>query len=472
MLLIPPFPQNEKRSNDYKVTLNGLPVEVYEARVSAVPFNTEWPGHQRALDQTEMASFLSFAADESVELIVEPVRPFEEMVVRPLSRDIHPVINGTKIAFNIDKTGQYTLELDGFHYALHIFVNPPANEEPIIQDGGTLYFGPGSHYPGIIEMQDNQTIYMDAGAVVHTSIYARGKKNIRITGYGILDNSTFQREDSRCLGCPTSLTFHNCRNIEISGIIIRDACSWAMTLFHCDNTFIDNIKMIGMWRYNSDGIDFVNSSNGIVQNSFLRNFDDAIVLKGLKEYDTRLVENILVQGCVVWCDWGRALEIGAETCADEYRNIVFRDCDIIHTIHIAMDIQNGDRANVTDILFENIRVEYSRHALPPIYQYTEDMTYPAELPPHIPVLFLAESYCGRWSNDNLLGSIRHIKLRDIHVYLEEGLPLPEISLSGASREHLTDDIEINGLYVNGVKIQSLKEANVNRNAFTSNVTLK
>ena len=178
-------------------------------------------------------------------------------------------------------------------------------------------------------------------------------------------------------------------NVDISGVIFNDASAWTATFFNCDNILVDNIKTIGMWRYNSDGVDFVNSSNGIVRNSFLRNFDDVIVLKGIKGYDHRNVENILVENCVLWCDWGRALEIGAETCADEYRNIVFRNCDIIHASTKAMDLQNGDRANVHMVLFEDIRVEYSKYAMPEVYQESDDMEYVWDGKPNIPWLFYA-----------------------------------------------------------------------------------
>ena len=51
------------------------------------------------------------------------------------------------------------------------------------------------------------------------------------------------------------------------------------------------------------------------------------------------------------------MEIGAETAAPEMSNLVFRNCDIIRTAYIAMDIQHGDRAAVKDVRFENIRLE-------------------------------------------------------------------------------------------------------------------
>lgn len=469
MIKINSIPESEQASQDYKVTINGMKAEIYSARVSAIPFNTAWPGHQRALDQTETAAFLYFGADEPVHVTVEAEKDFNDAIVRPISKEIKTSTKGRQVHFTIKKTGHYILELDGFHNALHIFVNPISLCEPDLDNENTLYFGPGTHYPGIIEMKDNQTIYVDWGAVVYCSIIAKEKKNICIKGHGILDNSTFHREDDRCLGCPTSATFYNCKNIEISGVIFRDACSWTVTFFQCDNIEINNIKTIGMWRYNSDGIDFVNCSNGIVQDSFLRNFDDVIVIKGLKGYDNRNVENIMVKGCVLWCDWGRALEIGAETCADEYRNIIFSDCDILHTSHMAMDIQNGDRADVHHILFENIRVEYSKYSIPPVYQYSEDMKYPEITTSHMPSLFYAELYCGRWSNDNLYGINRDINLKNIQAYVDDGLPLPQIVLNGISKDHMTRDIVIEDLSINGTKVKSIQQANIAMNKFTDNI---
>ena len=85
-----------------------------------------------------------------------------------------------------------------------------------------------------------------------------------------------------------------------------------------------------------------------MRDCFVRAFDDALVIKGLKfrtdSFDDRPVRNVRFSRCVVWCDWGRAMEIGAETCAPEIADMAFRDCDIVRTTHIAMDIQHGDRA--------------------------------------------------------------------------------------------------------------------------------
>ena len=76
---------------------------------------------------------------------------------------------------------------------------------------------------------------------------------------------------------------------------------------------LDNIKVFGQWRYNTDGIDIVNSQNITVKNTFVHSFDDTICIKGIDRYIHADCEYILVENCVLWCDWGRCCEFGFET---------------------------------------------------------------------------------------------------------------------------------------------------------------
>ena len=106
------------------------------------------------------------------------------------------------------------------------------------------------------------------------------------------------------------------------------------------------------------------------------------MIKGLKfrgnSFDDRPVRNVRFHRCVVWCDWGRAMEIGAETCAPEIADIVFEDCDIVRTTHISMDIQHGDRAAIRNIRFESIRVEIDEWNPRPRMQSSPEEKYQAD----------------------------------------------------------------------------------------------
>jgi hypothetical protein len=248
-----------------------------------------------------------------------------------------------------------------------------------------------------------------------------------------------------------------------------------------------------MWRYNSDGFDFVNSSNVTVRSCFLRNFDDVIVSKGLKifektedkygmvrkegisvklGYDTEILKNYLIENCVIWCDWGRALEIGAETVADEYCNFLYRDCDIIHAGDIALDIKNGDRADVHDIHYENIRVEYSRHTRASVYQQTDDMKYNPPDTPFMAHLLFAQIYCGMWTQDYIYGHTHNITYKNIYVIADKDLPMPTSHFSGGTDNNLTENINISGLYFNGTEITEIEKANIKTGNFAKDIILR
>ena len=53
-------PEQEKKSDDFEMFVDNKPVFIYQARVSKYPINQIWPGYQRPLNQTEIASFAYF----------------------------------------------------------------------------------------------------------------------------------------------------------------------------------------------------------------------------------------------------------------------------------------------------------------------------------------------------------------------------------------------------------------------------
>lgn len=479
MISLYPFPEGEPVYEGYQVIVNGAEVKPYVCRVSAMPFNCTWPGRQRPLDQTELAAFLSFGLSgqgEPAYVQINAGRPVGRAVVRPLSRKIRANVQPDGcVCFTIREPGQYTVELDGHHHAMHLFVNP-IRDDGIAPDAPHVrYFGPGIHRPGPIQLMSGETIYLAEGAVVHTTIRGENVSNVRIMGRGVLDNSEYERNTYTCFGCPAAVMLHECENVLIQDVVMKDSCSWTITAWHSRNISIRNVKAVGMWRYNSDGFDMVNCSNVLIRDCFLRNFDDCVVLKGYPPYEHANLENIRVAGCVVWCDWGRGLEIGAETCADEYRNIVFEDCDLIHSTHIAIDIQNSGTALVHGLRFENIRVEYEKDCQEPIYQKSMDMEYHPKPEPHMPYLILAEvhAYYHDWLlPDEPNGRNEDIYYKNIQVFAEDGLPMPPSCFRGLDEACCTRGMHIDGLFLNGRRMTDLSEANIQIGRFASQVDLK
>ena len=468
-----PAPQGEKLSEDYRLRINGLNVPVYTCRVSAEPLNQVWPGYQRPMDQTEIASFAYWEMSGPVTVEVSSSRSFRSVAVRPISRGIPFVVKGRSIRLQLAHPGQLTVELDGIHHALHLFADPPAFNAPKAGDAHLLYFGPGVHRPGRVNLVSGETVYVAGGAVVYAAISGRGLTGVRIFGRGIIDTSEFTRgEGGFSENMPEgSIRLSDSTDIKIEGVILRDSPEYGISCYGCRGVSISRIKEIGFWRYNTDGIDICNSENVDIRDSFVRSFDDSIVIKGVKgereDYNQRPTRNIRATNLVLWCDWGRALEVGAETSAPEIADITFSDTDVIRSEHIAMDIQHSDRATIHDIHFENIRVELDDATMQPVGQEARDQKYMQDPNVHyVPQLFVIIIRPTRVSSDDQVGTVHGVTLKDIFV---TGNLMPESSLTGFDAQHNVRDVSIENLRFNGRPANNAEVAHIKLNGFAEPV---
>jgi len=441
-----PAPAGEKLSEVYSLSLEGHPAPVYVCRVSSVPFNQVWPGYQRPIDQTELAGFAHWGMSGPVAVGIAVKHPFTNVVVRPSRLGIHPTVSGAKINFTLPEAGQVTVELDGPHHALHLFADPVETGAPASGTAGVRYFGAGVHHPGKLSLQSGETLYVSGGAVVYAAVEARGASHVRILGRGIIDASGFERDKGG--GC---IRLTDCSDVKIDGVILRDPDVWCLSAFGCRGLEIADVKLIGLWRYNADGIDICNSQDVVIRNSFVRAFDDAIVLKGLNwvpgGFQDRPVRNIRARDLVIWCDWGRALEIGAETSAPEIADVRFQDCDVIRTTHIAMDIQCGDRALVHDIRYEKIRVETDdRNPLPRIQAGPAEHYVPAPEAGYVPDLAVILIHPNAYSKDAERGSVRDVHYTQVSV---TGKTLPRSAFDGFDAQHDVREVWFENLRFNG-----------------------
>ena len=503
------FNENKNLNNWGKVYVNGDEAELAYSRVSAIPANIWWPGKQRPVKDTEEAPFVSLESDKEIEIKVvsDKIKENSEIVVRPQSKGVKITHIDNQAMFSLKEHGAYTFEIDGFHEALHIFYNPERDFVKEEEKSGReiIIYKAGVHEVGDIEISSHTSVIVDAGAVVYGSFTAIGAEDVRICGYGIIDGSKEVRYDDTLIlpisakkvdgsgvvieysdndltkddalrknikdfkvlsGC---IRFYNCKNFSTEGVIMRDSATFCIVPAACDNFVIDNTKMIGMWRYNSDGIDLFNCRNAVIKNCFLRNFDDCIVIKGIVGFDVKNNENISVENCVVWCDWGSALEIGAETNADEYNNIIFKNCDIIHAAHVIMRIHHHNRAIISNVIYDGINAEFTKYQLPPHVISQED-EYFGKKNEFQPALFIATIVAGGggYGRDKTSGAINGVIVRNTKVYKDEEVVIPHSRMNGLDEKHKVSNVSIENIYING-EICKDYEKYYDNMSFTENI---
>lgn len=461
-------------SEDYRVFLNGEEIPVYTCRISEYPFNRIWPGFQRPINQTEIASYVNIVSNEEIELEVIANRKYERILIKPYSKNIEYTDESGKIRFKLKENGQFVLECDSYHHCLYIFNNAPI--EAPKKDEVTYYFGEGIHFPGKITLKSNESVYVDKNALVFGCIYAHKADNIRIFGNGIFDDSHSERTGNYCYEEYTcgNMKFYECNNLKIEGVGMQNSAIWCLNLFACDNVSVDGIKIFGQWRYNTDGIDIVNSRNVYIGNSFIHSFDDTITIKGIDRYSYINNEDIHVDGCVLWCDWGKCCEVGIETFCREYKNISFKNCDILRGGSAALDISNGECAQISNVVFENINVEYNNFDTPEQYQSTDDMVYDRKDETSVPILLQIRNSEWRtpetrkdWgipeeTEIDMTGlephMVRDVVCRNINIYYDSGLPLykgkPPVRINIKSFFDDYKNIDISNITVNGEKFDN------------------
>ncbi len=482
-----PTQQTGLTCTDYRICIGSTNVTPDCARVSAVPYNRRWPGHQRTLDQTEVVNFLCLAHDEPVTYTITPAEPWDttippEKLIRPRSLGIVPTVTEKgEITFTMDRPAYFTVEPYGRSHALHMFADPIGAYDIAPDDPHTIYYGPGVHEVGQIVLQSGDTLYLAPGAVVYACVTAMDADHIRILGRGILDNShnkavilyeTAAEGNEEAIDNATrqhTIQLEYCTNVEIDGITIRDSLVYNIRPIGCRGLTIRNVKIIGCWRYNSDGIDMHNCEDVCIENCFLRTFDDSICVKGFDCYYDGDVEaavynaihhkgdvydvfrRVVVRGCVIWNDWGKCLEIGAETRAEEICDILFEDCDCIHVTGAVLDCCNVDYADVHHVTWQNIRIELDEDVPPPRYQYENDVPYGTVDPGYVPaVIYGIVTFHHEYSAGGTRRGInRDLLFRDIYIY---GDLQPWFGFEGYSEDYGCRDVRIQDVHINGRKL--------------------
>lgn len=423
-----------KHCVDTQVKVNGQDCYVYDTNVN---HSRVWDsGYHPALSRTPITYF-DFEGKVEIQVIV-PERELNEVTVSPLSYKIEPIIDqeNHKVIFSLTKPDTYTVMFDGApERALHIFANPLETEVPDKNDESVVYIEPGEWDMNTIRLRDGQTLYLAGGAVVHGTIKAEGAKNVKIMGRGILDGSKLPGWQGRAPFI--EMDFSACNGVVVQDIIVLNPNAWVCQGYETENMEINGLKIISC-RPNGDGITLQSCRNVEVSNSFVRSWDDSLVVKNYY----RNSYNINFSNIQLWTDFAQSMEIGYETNKGKQEdssitNITFTDICVLHNYHKpVISVHNADDAVVSDIVFRNIIVEDSQVG-----------SGDGNVMPYL--IDLNITYNGSWSSTQERGTIQNVTIDNVKVL--SGV-FNTSRINGYDEQHKVSDVTISNLEILGQKI--------------------
>ena len=354
-----PAPAGEPMSKMYTVSVDGKSSPVYVAKVMSMLNQKDFkPGE---------AGFTSFDLNGTATVTVTYPEKVKEVKVLPTSRGIVAQIAGNTITFTVSKPDLLTVDVNGdWNNSLHVFVNA-MDELPNMKDPNLIYFGPGIHAIEPMIVPSGKTVYIAGGAVIYGKLPADGSEvkshgifqlhgdHISLRGRGIIDGSLLPDHHFNQVVVAGN-------DISVEGVTLRDSGSFNLPMRDSNHVTVRNVKILGQ-KVNSDGMDIISSQNVDISDSFVRTFDDLIVMKSNMP-GGQGTKNVTVHHMVLWNEKSHALHMGSEI-KEPIENVLFTDADIIHDKghDWLLRVLDGQVGTARHIVWDGIRVEECRRLM-------------------------------------------------------------------------------------------------------------
>jgi len=230
-------------------------------------------------------SFSTFDFSGSVTLRVRSLRAIKWLDILPSSLRVEYLkLDDYTFEFTLEQPENITILINNDrNNALHILTNRPEKDKPDPEDDNVLFYEAGKTYDvGVLDLKDNQTLYLEGGAKLKGMLRVRDASHVKILGRGMIDGTDNRSEgNARFKDEPWRLIYmENARNVKVEGITLYNSLRWTIHTYDCHNLEFDHINIVNT-EYGSDGIDISGCRRVRVTDSFLRTNDDCIVLKSL-----------------------------------------------------------------------------------------------------------------------------------------------------------------------------------------------
>ena len=403
------------------------------------------------MDTKSDATMVQFDFSGKVEVLVQKNNgEIRSAVVRPLAKGIQPEIDGNFLLFTIDKPQKLSVEFNGDRLSnLHVFANPIIENVPDKNDPNVMYFESGIHEPTdttgkCFRIPSNTTVYLEGGAVLKGRLNCDSVENVKILGHGML------------LEPQQGLSIAYSKNVLIEGITVINSRHYTVSGGQSTGITIKNLKSFSYQGW-SDGLDFMSCSDVTIDDVFLRNSDDCIALYTHRWNFYGDCRNVRVLNSTLWADIAHPINIGThgntETGDEVLEDMLFKNIDILEHDEDDRDYQGcmainvGDHNLARNITFEDIRVEHIQ----------EGQLF------HLRVMY------NRKYNTGPGRGVRNIVFRNISC---TGKFVNPSLFEGYDKDRKVEDILFENIVLNGKRVTSPDELNINKREFVDKMHIK
>ena len=318
------------------ISASDQPVRAYEIRPFWAKYDAEVDGNQLKVTLDKPCD-LRVVVNDSPALALFTYPAYE----KPAGKGVYDFANekGADATGKTDQTAVFQAAIDRIHKA----------------GGGTLYVPPGV-YGGSKEAElffkSNVTLNLHPEATIRQIRFLLNDvEDVKLIGHGVLDFT----------GSPGGNQAGCLRGNDASNVLIEQLTSlnfdynWNTRFDRSRDVLIQNYRVFG----GKDGIDPVDSQKVTMRHVYIATVDDCIATKSFSQgrgAKTEAVSDILAEYCMLQCFRYGGVKIGTETNANHFRNITYRNVDIVGAMR-AMIIQLRDGAEVSKVTFENIRCD-------------------------------------------------------------------------------------------------------------------
>ncbi len=432
-----------RHNDDYTVKVRQLGekdwVDLYEYNVKV------------DMDTQSDATMVQFDFSGKVEVLIQKNNgEIHSAVVRPLSKGVRSEIDGNCLLFTLDKPQKLSVEFNGDRLNnLHLFANPIISEVPDKNLPNVMYFKAGIHEPAdqdtkSFHIPSNTTVYLEGGAVLKGKLVCDSVENVKILGHGML------------LEPQQGISIAYSKNILVDGLTVINPRHYTLSGGQSTGITVRNLKSFSYQGW-SDGLDFMSCSDILIDDVFMRNSDDCLAFYAHRWDFYGDCRNIRVLSSTLWADIAHPINIGThgntETGDEVLENMLFQNIDILEHDEDDRDYQGcmainvGDHNLARNITFEDIRVE----------NIQEGQLF------HLRVMYNQKYNTGPGRG------VKDITFRNIYCtgkYVNPSL------IEGYDKDRTIDNILFENIVLNGKRVTSLDELNIEKKDYVNKVRLK